>query len=115
MQYTIQLEELFLSIVFKDNPDEIEMRYQKIKGFINRKHGDIDLIRVHLAYKIYRDSLVLTYDERIKKQESYRKEMKRRRQNYLYPGKAEFSLKMLQIVFDQYFCYTVASSMYKIG
>ena len=108
MQYTIQWEELFLSIVIKDDPKEIEMRYQRIKGFINRKHGDIDLIRVHLAYKIYRDSQVLTYDKRIKKQEEYRKEMKRRSNNYLYPGKTEFSMKMLQIVFDQYFCYTVA-------
>ncbi|MBE5967326.1 MAG: hypothetical protein E7255_10280 [Lachnospiraceae bacterium] len=108
MQYTIQLEELFLGIVMRENSAEIEMRYQKMKGFLKKNHKDIDTIRIHLAYKIYRDSQVLTYDERIKKQEGYRKEIKRRGRNYLYPGKAEFCMKMLRIIFDQYFCYTVA-------
>lgn len=94
----IQLEKLFLSIVMRDNPAIIDELYNKVISIMKKRDKDLDILRIKIAYEIYRSKT------NIKLIEKYIKRFNKISRNYLYQGRSKFNKKMLQAVIDTRGC-----------
>ncbi len=86
LKHTILIEEVFISIMQRDDTIKISNIYNGIKSYLKQSEGDYGTIRVRSAYEIF----IKNIDKDMTIQKS-----KRFKENYLYPGEVRFCNSLL--------------------